>query len=439
MDESRMYSLIAMIALVPIYALLTVSVTALINSRAEYADENQELGNRRLKLTQQLLATLILLALALTAYAALIAPLQTLWQNTWLPFIVVLVPLAVIALVFGEIAPASVGATHADWFAPVARLLMRLPLLLLRPLTWLVYRLSVLAAGMFGGKEVSNSITEEELLTLLDAGQSFEEDERKMIHSVLELDETAVTEIMVPRIDIIAVEKSTSIAEARQVFLESGHSRLPVYDDNIDHVVGLCYVKDLLEVWHNGNTVVESVEEIMRPAHFVPETMTADQLLREFKLNKVHLIIVVEEYGGTGGLVTLENLLEEIVGDIQDEYDGDEIDDIVQVGNNEYRVDAGVILDDLNDALGVELSDEDVDTLGGFIFNMLERVPERGEMIELETLALRVDKVEGRRIREVFVTKRMLEPKDDTEADAQPDADTDEDAVEIAEKSENIA
>lgn len=225
-----------------------------------------------------------------------------------------------------------------------------------------------------------------------------------MIHSVLDLDKTTATEIMVPRIDMIAVEKSTSIAEARQVFLSNGHSRMPVYEENIDNVTGLVYVKDLLEVWHNGDTVVDSVEEITRPAHFVSEDMTADRLLREFQSNKVHMAIVVEEYGGTGGLVTLENLLEKIVGDIQDEYDADEAEEIVQVSDTEYRIDAGIVLDDLNEALDISLADDDVDTLGGYIFNRLERVPEQGETVEGEEINMQIVAVEGRRIREVFVT-----------------------------------
>lgn len=439
MDESRWYSLIALIALFPVYATLTIAVAALINSRAEYADENEEAGNRRLKLTQQIIATGILFSLALVANNSLILPLQAQLESVWLPYVIVLLPLAMLALILGEVAPASIGATHAERFAPTLRLLVIPLVLLMRPLAWLVYRVSQVIAAVFGGREVSNSITEEELLTLLDAGQSFEEDERKMIHSVLELDETTVTEIMVPRIDMVAVEKNTSIADARQVFLESGHSRLPVYEENIDHVVGVCYVKDLLEVWHNGNTVVKSVEKIMRPAHFVPEAMTADQLLREFKLKKVHIAIVVEDYGGTGGLVTLENLLEEIVGDIQDEYDEGETEDIVQVTENAYRIDAGVTLDDINDALDVELSDEDVDTLGGFIFSQLERVPEPGEVIETEEVELRVDKVEGRRIREVYVTVR--EQGDDESQDSDTEV---VDSVEVTETeseqaSENIA
>jgi putative hemolysin len=342
-------------------------------------------------------------------------------QSTALALLVVIVPLALVVLIIGEIIPNVLGKIHGGQFESPLRMVLNPFVIVLRPITWLLKRVTRSVTMLSGGDSKGNSITEEELLSLIDTGQSLEEDERKMIHSVLELDQTTVTEIMVPRMDILAVDKITSVAGARKVFLEGGHSRMPVYSENIDNIVGLLYVKDLLEVWHNGDTVVDSVEEIIRPAYFVPKTMTADLLLREFKLQKVHMLIVVEEYGGTGGVVTLEDLMEEIVGDIQDEYDENEIEEIVQVSLTEYRVDAGVVLDDLNDALDVDLEDNDVDTLGGYIFNMLERVPEPGEVINTEELELRVVVVDGRRIREVHVTKRELDnattmPPNETES-----------------------
>lgn len=437
MDESSLSSLITAITLIPVYAVVTMGLSALLNSRPEYADENDEIGNRRLTLTQQFLSVILLFAIALTAVNSLVPSLTALWGNAWLHYIIVLLPFALAVLVLGEVVPKSVGAAYAEQIAPVMRVMIIPMVFVLRPLTALIYGASQLVSRLFGSTEIANSITKEELLTVIDAGQSFEEEERKMIHSVLELDETTVTEIMVPRIDIVAVEKDTSIAEARKVFLESGHSRMPVYDENIDNILGLVYVKDLLEVWHNGDTVVDSVEEITRPAHFIPETMTADQLLHEFQRNKVHMAIVVEDYGGTGGLVTLENLLEEIVGDIQDEYDEDEPEQIVQVSENEYRVDAGMVLDDLNDMLDVELSDEDVDTLGGFIFSQLERVPEPGEIIETDEVELRVVAVEGRRIREVHITRRERKATGDEEQIHHTEVDDAE--TEHTTPSENIA
>ncbi|MEL6150576.1 MAG: hemolysin family protein, partial [Chloroflexota bacterium] len=340
MDESRIPSVIALIALTPAYALLMFAISVLVNNR--YAEETEERG--RLNRTQQTLSIILLFAIAAIATYTFVDPLAAALQSTVLAYVVVMVPLALIVLIFGQTIPDTLGKIYGAHFETTLRLLLLPAVVVLRPVTWLLKQVTRGVLALSGGNNMDNSITEEELLTLIDAGQSFEESERKMIHNVLELDQTTVTEIMIPRIDILAVDKTTSIAEARKVFLEGGHSRMPVYEDNIDHIVGLVYVKDLLEVWHNGDTVVESVEEIVRPAYFVPRTMTADLLLREFKLQKVHLLIVVEEYGGTGGLVTLEDLMEEIVGDIQDEYDENEVDEIVQVSDTEYRVDAGVTL-----------------------------------------------------------------------------------------------
>ncbi|MEM6283166.1 MAG: hemolysin family protein [Chloroflexota bacterium] len=412
MDESRIQSVIALIVLIPAYALLTFAVSVLVNNR--YAEETEERG--RLNRTQQTLSLILLFAIAALATYTFVTPLAATLQSSVLAYLVVMIPLALLVLIFGETIPNTLGRIHGARFDATLRMLLLPAVIVLRPITWLMSQVTRGLLALSGSHNMDTSITEEELLELIDAGQSLEEDERKMIHNVLELDQTTVTEIMIPRIDIVAVDKTTSIAEARKVFLEGGHSRMPVYEGNIDHIVGLVYVKDLLEVWHNGDTVVESVAEIMRSAYFVPRTMTADLLLREFKLQKVHLLIVVEEYGGTGGLVTLEDLMEEIVGDIQDEYDEHEIEEILQVSDTEYRVDAGVTLDDLNDALEVELEDDDVDTLGGYIFNMLERVPEPGEVITLDELEIRVVVVDGRRIREVHVTKQEL-PDEEEVAD----------------------
>ncbi len=424
MDDSSLSGLLTIGLLTIAYALVTLAISTLLNSRAEYGEENQPLGNRRLKLTQQIVGTFFLFSIAITANQSIVPAVNRVLPTDWLVFVMVFTPLTFVIVVIAEIVPNSVGIIYAEPLAPVLRFLINPLVFVLRPVTWLTYRTSRLLSGMFGNTDVSDSITEEELLTLIDAGKSFEEEERRMIHSVLDLDKTTATEIMVPRIDIIAVEKGTSIAEARQVFLENGHSRMPVYKDNIDDITGLVYVKDLLEVWHNGDTVVGSVEEITRPVQFVPETMTADRLLHEFQRNKVHMVIVAEQYGGTAGLVTMENLLEEIVGDIQDEYDPDEPEDIVQVSENEYRIDAGIVLDDLNDALDVSLDDDDVDTLGGYIFSQLERVPEPGETLETDEMDMKIMAVEGRRIREVFVTLHEQDDADSADDDTLDDEDT---------------
>jgi putative hemolysin len=357
----------------------------------------------------------------------------------WGVYLLVFVPLTLLVVIAGEVVPSTLGSAYREALAPIVRPFMTALITLLRPFTALLEAISRELGRVFGTTDVVATITEEELLTLIDRDPEFDKNEREMIHSVLELGETAVTEIMVPRIDIIAIPKTDTIAEARKVFIESGHSRLPVYEGNIDNIVGLLYVKDLLTVLHNGHTTVGAVAEIMRPMHFIPETMPANRLLQEFQRKKMHMAIVVEEYGGTSGLVTLENLLEEIVGDIQDEYDTDEVEDIIQIKANEYMVDGGVILGDLNEVLGVNLDDTDVDTLGGYILTQLERVPQAGEIVETEDLILRVEAIEGRRIRKVYVTKRetlsqdqAAEAREKKEKEALPPIDATDASMQVA-------
>ncbi len=415
MDDISLTSGIVIVVLVVIDALITLGYAALGD-----ADDDKSLNDtvnlkRRVALGGQIGLILVRFGMVALAVQGISLPLTRVYP-TLSPVVLyaaVLLPLALIVLVLGEVVPAMVGKTYANQLAPALRTPFTIMTTLLAPLIWLVSSLSGLLLLPFGIKEGNSSVTEEQFLKLVENEELLEAEERKMIHSVMQLDQTSVTEMMVPRMDIVAVERRTSITEARQNFLESGHSRMPVYEGSIDHVVGMVYVKDLLEVWHNGDTVVEAVEEIKRPAHFVPEAMKGDQLLHFFQRNKVHMVIVLEEYGGTGGLVTLEDLLEEIVGDIQDEYDEDEFEDIMMVSASEYRVDAGVSLFDLNEATGLKLEKDEVDTLGGYIFQMLDRVPELNEVILTEAVELKVLSLEGRRIREVYV--RVLEADESDE------------------------
>jgi putative hemolysin len=256
-------------------------------------------------------------------------------------------------------------------------------------------------------------VTEERIMTLVDAGEeegAIEYEEKEMIYSIFQLDETLAREIMVPRIDIIALALDTPLEEARRVIIEAGHSRIPVYGESLDHVEGLLYAKDLLEVWQMGQQSA-GLRSLLRPALFVPESKRVSDLLRELQTVKVHLAIVIDEYGGTAGLVTIEDIVEEIVGEIVDEYDHAEEARYQVVAEDEFIFDARIDLDDFNHLLGVELSDELGDTLGGFIYARLGKVPEAGEVIQTERLHIEVLSVVDRRIRKVRV-KRMPRSED---------------------------
>ena len=252
-------------------------------------------------------------------------------------------------------------------------------------------------------------LSEDQLRFLIDSSEEpglIEEDEKKMIASIFQLGETLVRELMVPRIDLVAVEEQTSLEDALDVIIKAGHSRIPVYRGNIDHVQGLLYAKDMLPPFRDGQHDLP-ITQLMRPAYFVPESKKVDDLLRELQQRKVHMAVIVDEYGGTAGAVTIEDLLEEIVGDIQDEYDT-ETPLAVQLGEREFVFDAQIRLDEVSEMLDVEFETEESDTLGGFIYSMLGSIPTVGSRVEYDELSLEVLSVQGRRILQVKVSQPKL-------------------------------
>ncbi len=245
-------------------------------------------------------------------------------------------------------------------------------------------------------------VTEDEVKDMVDAGEEegvIEREERQMIYSIFELGDTLAREIMVPRIDMFAVEVNTPLEQAIDIFLKSGYSRLPVYQDTVDHMVGLLYAKDLLRLWKEEKPA--SLKHLMRQAYFVPEAKKVDELLAEMQKERIHMAIVVDEYGGVAGLVTLEDIVEEIFGEIRDEFDLGEEAPYQMLAPNEYLFQGRINLDDFNEIMGSALSPEEADTLGGFIYRRLGRVPAVGERVEIDHLQLIVEQVSARRIRKV--------------------------------------
>ncbi len=230
---------------------------------------------------------------------------------------------------------------------------------------------------------------------------ALEEEERHMITSVVRFETLLVREIMVPRIDMVALSVTTTVEAALETFLRTGFSRIPVYRDTVDDIVGLLYAKDLLRVWYEGRQVT-SLDPLLRPAYFVPEAKRVGELLAEMQAKRIHMVIVVDEYGGVAGLVTLEDIVEEIVGEIQDEYDQAEAQLYRQVGEGEYLIHGRLDLDEFEDLMGVDLDGveaaEEADTVGGLIYALIGKVPEGGETVRLGDLELKVEQVQGRRI-----------------------------------------
>jgi putative hemolysin len=286
------------------------------------------------------------------------------------------------------------------------------------PLVHLMVWLSNAIARIFGAEPRSDMpfVTEEEIKTLVDAGEEegvIQEEEKEMIYSIFELGDTLAREVMVPRIDVVALDVSTPMLVALDTIMEAGHSRIPVYHETIDNVHGVLYAKDLLPYLREGRTDVP-LKKILRQAYFIPETKKASDLLPDLQQRRVHMAIVVDEYGGMAGLVTIEDLLEEIVGEIQDEYDIEE-PFVEFISDNEYMFDARVDLDDLNRLMDVALPTDDSDTLGGFIYAELGKVPAVGDQVVFHDMGFTVESVAGRRIKKVRVERHPPVPVEDHE------------------------
>jgi len=297
-------------------------------------------------------------------------------------------------------------AAYLSRFIDLVRLLFRVPSALLDLPARALLRWRRLGAEGTGPLDET-----EELLRLLEMEESaglIDEDERKMIRRIMALEETAAREIMVPRIDIVAVPADSSFEDVARVIVERGYSRIPVFEDTIDNIVGVVYARAVLDYLANSAKPAD-IKGMARPPYFVPESKKVDELLAEMRQNKLSIAIVVDEYGGTAGLVTIEDLIEEIVGEIVDEFDVEE-EPIHRVSESEAILDARVSIDALQEMFGVQVEEGDFDTVGGFVFNHLGKMPSVGEEIRVDGLVVRVLSVSGRRIKRLRVIKEEPPP-----------------------------
>jgi CBS domain containing-hemolysin-like protein len=338
--------------------------------------------------------------------------------------------LALIVLTFGELIPKEIAAHNPEPFALWAVYPMRAVAFVASPLARVVVAVSRLLTGLSGETPPGLPfITEEEIKTLVDAGEEggvIEEDEKRMIYSIFEFGDTLAREVMVPRIDVVAVEVNSRLSDALGVIIQAGHSRIPVYEETIDNIVGMLYAKDLLRYWSKPGSGTDNLDnlklrDILRDVFYVPETKKVDDLLQELQQRKVHIAIVVDEYGGTAGLVTIEDILEEIVGEIQDEYDTDEEAFVEVINSDEIIFNGRVAVDDVNQKMNIELPTDSGDTLGGLIYTSLGRVPIAGDKARIRDVELSVLAVAGRRIKKVKVTRLAGESGPPGEAGTPPD------------------
>jgi CBS domain containing-hemolysin-like protein len=333
--------------------------------------------------------------------------------------------LTIFTIIFGELVPKQIGLAHAERVAMTMSRSIDVLGTVLGPLvaflTWSTRQIS----RLFGADVPADErISSEELRLIIEQGGEqgiLEAEEEQMIHAVIELGDQRVHEVMVPRIDMVTLPVTATFEDAIDTVVDEGHSRIPVYEESIDEIVGILYAKDLLPFLKAGAPERPSLRSLLRTPVLVPESMTVDDLLHELQRRKVHLAVVLDEYGGTAGLVTIEDLLEEIVGEIQDEYDVEE-PLIVRLSDDEARVDGRADVDDLSELFdtSIALEDEDeYDTVGGLIYHRIGGVPKPGDQVTVDGLILTVESTDGRRVGKVLVkrTRGGDDAVDDDEAD----------------------
>jgi putative hemolysin len=338
--------------------------------------------------------------------------------------VVVTIVLTLFTIVFGELVPKQIGLAHAERVAFSTARLMEFLGTIFGPLVGALTLITRYVSRLFRADVAAEErISSEELRLIIEQGGEqgiLEAEEEQMIHAVIELGEQRVHEVMVPRIAMVSLPVDATINDAIDTIVAEGHSRIPVYEDSIDEIIGIVMAKDLLPFLKASAPAPPPLRSLLRTPVFVPESMTVDDLLHELQRRKVHIAIVLDEYGGTAGLVTIEDLIEEIVGEIQDEYDEEE-PMIVRLSDDEARVDGRASIDDLAELFEthVPLEDEDeYDTVGGLIYHRIGGVPKPGDQVSLDGLTLTVESTDGRRVSKVLVVRsREDTDPDDDEAD----------------------
>jgi CBS domain containing-hemolysin-like protein len=423
------WTLVVVLVLTGIAAFLAAAETGLTRisrARAAYlAEEGRRGAAQLLSLVEQparFLNLVLLLVLVVQFFAtALFTSVTSRLVGGGLGVAISVTVMTVLTFIFAEVAPKTYAVQHTDRaalaVAPFVYVLTRLPVL--GQLTRLLIAIgNVVTPGK--GLKSGPFVSEDEIKAMVDEAERddvIEEEEREMIHSIFEFGDTILREVMVPRPDMVAVPLSTSLQEVLELILRTGYSRIPVYDGTVDEVVGLAYAKDVLRRLHDGQADKPLVD-ILRPAPYMPESMKAAECLREMRRRKSHMVIVIDEYGGTAGLVTIEDLLEEIVGEIADEYDREE-PNVEPLPDGDYRVNARLGIDEVNELLDVDLPSTEWDSIGGLLFNLVGGVPREGQEVEFQGLRLRAERVQGRRIGRVRIHRlRPPEAPEDAPAEA---------------------
>ena len=425
-------TLLIILGLVLVNAVFALAETALLALRPARVEQMQEEGRRGARSVQQVMnniavfsATMqigrILVSFTVAVLTALLLAKPLAQHLTDLKFfsassqsvVITAILVGLVMMVIGEIAPRSLVMQSPDVWALRLAPFVQFCAVIFTPFRVSTLWLSNVLVKPFGAKAqfATPMITREEFGKMLDSsGKSGEidDDEAKIINNVFDLSETLVRSVMTPRTDITALPVDATLTQVIDMIVASGHSRLPVYENSVDNILGMMHVKDLLPRLREGASEIP-LKRIVRPATFVPETRRVGDLLEEMRRSKNQIAIVQDEYAGTAGIVSIEDLLEEIVGDIRDEYDVDE-PDMQVLSSTESLIDARMSIDDVNDRLGTQLADKDYDTIGGLVFGMLGHEPLPGERVKSDNMEFIVEELEGRRVK----TIRAIRHPEDT-------------------------
>ena len=423
MDSGEVLQIGIVIGLLVLSAVFSLAETAMadvskirIRGLAEAGDKQAQMLMKVFERHGKMINTILICDTAANLAAAILMTLlvtthfgrQYVWAGA--------VPAAFLVLILGEIAPKTAAALYAEKLSlalakPVYGLMV-----LFTPVLFLVEKLSNLVLLLFriNPKKKPETITEEDLRTIVEVGHEegvIESDEKKMIYNVFDFGDSVAKDIMVPRTDMACIDAEATYEEFMEVVREQMYTRYPVYEETTDHVIGIVNIKDVLLAERRQEFCIR---DYLREPYYTYEYMKTADLMVELRKTQNNIAIVLDEYGATAGLITLEDMLEEIVGEIRDEYDEDEEDFIRRLGPSEYVVEASMHLDDLNDLLGLSLESEDYDSIGGFMIGMLDHLPEQGEEVTFQNLRLVADQVDGNRIDKVHIYLTE-EPKEQPE------------------------
>lgn len=423
MDSGEVLQIGIVIGLLVLSALFSLAETAMadvskirIRGLAEAGDKQAQMLMKVFERHGKMINTILICDTAANLAAAILITLlvtthfgrQYVWAGA--------VPAAFLVLILGEIAPKTAAALYAEKLSlalakPVYGLMV-----LFTPVLFLVEKLSNLVLLLFriNPKKKPEAITEEDLRTIVEVGHEegvIESDEKKMIYNVFDFGDSVAKDIMVPRTDMACIDAEATYEEFMEVVREQMYTRYPVYEETTDHVIGIINIKDVLLAERRQEFCIR---DYLREPYYTYEYMKTADLMVELRKTQNNIAIVLDEYGATAGLITLEDMLEEIVGEIRDEYDEDEEDFIRRLGPSEYVVEASMHLDDLNDLLGLSLESEDYDSIGGFMIGLLDHLPEQGEEVTFQNLRLVADQVDGNRIDKVHIYLTE-EPKEQPE------------------------